>query len=121
MNFEKFSGYGQRISRKISITKSYTFGIPPTFFKDNGIASFNYVAIYFNREEKVVGLHFNNEEGFKLVKYGVGDKQGATFPAKSFFLNYRLDPNIYKGHYDAEKIVKDGIGILYLIRIIEKS
>ena len=119
--FEKFSGYGSKISRKISITKSFSFGIPPDFYKENGLEQFNNVAIFYNKEEGVIGLHFNNEEGYKINKNGQGERKGASFVARSFFNAYGLDSTKYKGRYNVEKIQKDGIGDLYLVKIGQKS
>ncbi len=118
LKFEKFSGYGSKISRKISITKSCSFGIPPTFFKENNIDQFTHVVLFFDKDAGVIGLQFNNsEEGFKLIKYGSGERRGASFVARSFFNAYRLEATKYKGRYNAEKIQKDNIGELYIIDV----
>lgn len=117
INFERFSGYGSKVSRKISITKSFTFGIPSVFYKENGLEGFNSVAMFYNKDNGAIGLHFNNQEGFKLSKYGEGDKRAASFPARSFFQTYGLDPATCKGRYTPEKIQKDGIGDIYVIKI----
>lgn len=120
ISFEKFTGYGAKTSRKISITRSYSFGIPPAFYQENGLDKFTYVSIFFNKDEGVIGLHFNNGEGFKISVYGEGNKKGASFLARSFFNAYGLDPAKCKGRYIPEKIQKDGVD-LYAIKISEKK
>jgi hypothetical protein len=117
IEFEKFSGYRSKVSRKISITKSFTFGIPPAFFKENDLENFKFVALFYNKNEGIIGINFNNQDGFKLSKYNEGEKRAASFPARSFFQTYGLNPVDCKGRYTPEKITKEGIGDLYLIKI----
>jgi hypothetical protein len=121
LNLEKFSGYGSKISRKISITKSFSFGLPPAFFQENSLNGYTKVAIFYDKKERVIALHFNNEEGFKLSTYGEGTKQGASFLARSFFTTYDLKPADCKGRYTPEKIHKDGIGDLFVIKLAPKK
>lgn len=122
LNFEKFTGMGSKVSRKISITRSYSFGIPPAFFKENDIDNYNHVVIFYEKNAGVIGLNFNNAaEGFKLVKYGTGDKRGASFVARSFFNAYGLDSSKCKGRYSVEKIDKEGVGHMYIIDINKKE
>src|SRR3989344_1744191 len=111
LNFEKFAGYGSKVSRKISITKSYSFGIPPAFYKENDLEQFSYVVVYYDKTAGVIALKFqkdDSEGGFKLVKYGNDGKRGGSFVARSFFNTYGLDPKKYKGRYEAKKDKKDG-------------
>jgi len=121
LNLEKFSGYGSKVSRKISITKSFSFGIPPALFKENNIDGFEKVALFFDKKAGIIGLNFNNNEGFKLAKYGTGDKRAASFLARSFFTGYGLDPAKCKGRYVPDKINREGIGELFLINLESKA
>jgi hypothetical protein len=122
IDFERFSGYGSKVSRKISITKSCSFGIPPAFFEENDIDRYTHVVLFFNKEAYAIGLQFNaSEDGFKIVKYGQGKRRGASFVARSFFNAYGLDPLKYKGRYNPEKIEKEGIGEMYVIDVGKKE
>jgi hypothetical protein len=124
LNFEKFSGYGSKVSRKISITRSYSFGIPPAFYKDNNLEQFSYVIVYYDKVARVIALKFQKDDtegGFKLVKYGNDGKRGASFVARSFFNTYGIDPKQYKGHYDAKKETRNDIGEIYWIALPEPS
>lgn len=117
---EKFGGYGSKVSRKISITRSFSFGLPPAFFKDNGLGRYTNVLLFYNKQLNLIVLKFETDDtngGFKLVKYGEGDKMGASFVARSFFTTYNIDPKTYKGRYEAEKGVKDGIGEVFWIQL----
>ncbi|MBP9864212.1 hypothetical protein KBC54_02060 [Patescibacteria group bacterium] len=122
LRLEKFVGFGAKMSRKISVTKNYSFGLPPTFFAENGLESFNFVEIYFDSEAKALALHFLTEKSdacFKLIKYGVGEKRGGSFVAKSFFTRFDLDPNKVSGKYEPTKTSRDGIGDLFIIQLKE--
>ncbi|OFX80137.1 MAG: hypothetical protein A2X20_00300 [Bacteroidetes bacterium GWE2_40_15] len=122
LNLEKFSGMGSKVSRKISITKSYSFGIPPVFFKENNLEQYNYVAVFYDKTANVIAFKFEKEdvgEVFKLVKYGSGTRRGASFVARSFFNTYGIDPVKYKGKYEANKGEKEDIGEIYWIELGE--
>lgn len=124
LNLEKFSSYHSKVSRKISITKSYSFGIPPAFFKENDFDRYKYVILYYDKTANVIAFKFMQDEsegGFKIVKYGEGDRRGASFVARSFFNTYGLDPKVYKGHYEASKEKMEGIGDLYFIQLPAKQ
>ncbi len=121
INFEKFSGYGSKISRKISITRSFSFGLPPAFYQENNLKDYTRVAMFYDKKEALIALHFNNDEGFRLSIYGEGSKQGASFLARSFFTMYDLEPAKCKGRYTPEKIYKEGIGDLFVIKLTAKN
>jgi hypothetical protein len=37
LRLEKFVGFGAKMSRKISVTKNYCFGLPPAVFAENNL------------------------------------------------------------------------------------
>lgn len=120
LQFEKFIGMGSKVSRKISITGSYSFGIPPAIFRENNLDQYSRVAVFYDKTANVIGFKFEKEDsadGFKLNKYGEGKKRGASFVARSFFNTYKLDPAKYKGRYEAHKDIKEGIGEIYWIEL----
>lgn len=117
-NFERFGGYGEKLSRKISITKSSSFGIPPQLYQEEEIEQFTHALLFYERSQHVIGIQFvigGDNGGFKLIKYGHNDKKGATFVARSFFNAYHLDPQKIKGKYEAKKEDVSGIGLLFMI------
>ena len=120
LNLEKFSGYGSKVSRKISITNSYSFGIPPAFFREHKLGAKTHVILFYDRQAQVIAFKFMEDEsegGFKLVNYGTGDKQGASFVARSFFNTYKINPAKYKGRYDVHDGQKEGLGKIFWIEI----
>ncbi|NQV89243.1 MAG: hypothetical protein HQ488_02885 [Parcubacteria group bacterium] len=120
LNLEKFTGYGSKTSRKISITKSFSFGLPPAFYQENELDKFNFALLLFDKDNKVIAIKFaenDSDGGFKLATYGEGKKRGATFVARSFFNNYNIDPKLYSGRYEYEKINSDEHGQVFLIKI----
>jgi hypothetical protein len=124
LNLEKFSSYGSKVSRKISITRSYSFGIPPALYKENDFDKYKYALLYYDKVANVIAFKFtedDSEGGFKLVKYGEGERRGASFVARSFFNTYKLDPKVYKGRYEAKKATKEGIGDFYWIQLPTQS
>lgn len=124
LNLERFSGFRKKVSRKISITGSATFGFPPAFFSENQLSAFSHVVLFFDREQRVIGLRFlkSAEDGaFKLVSYGKDEKRGATIGARSFFSRYDIDPKTYKGRYDGVKKWFEPLGDVYLIQLPERD
>lgn len=120
LKLEKFSSYKSKVSRKISLTKSYSFGIPPAFFKEHEFEQYNYVVLYFDRSANVIAFRFmrdDSEGGFKIIKYGEGDKRGASFVARSFLNTYGIDPKQYKGRYAVNSGMKEGIGEIFWIEL----
>ena len=124
LNLKKFSGFGAKISRKISITRSYSFGFPPTFYRENNLKIYTHAVVYYDVEKRVIGIQFlqGKEDGaFKLIKQGVGDKTHATFVARSFFNSYNLNVNEIKGRYKPKTIDQEGIGKIFLIDLKDKK
>ncbi|MDD5749457.1 MAG: hypothetical protein PHO91_01560 [Patescibacteria group bacterium] len=123
LNLQKFPGKGTKISRKISITKSNSFGIPPTFYKENDLDSYDYANLYYDPGNKIIGLEFSNNSepgSFKLTRHGTGDKTSASFVARSFFKTYNIDSKKYYGRYSPDDIMQDGNKI-FLIEIKERD
>ena len=122
LNLKKFSGFGAKISRKISITGSYSFGFPPAFYTDNGLADYSYAILFYDENAKVIGIHFikEREEGaFKMIPHGKDDKTSASFVARSFFNTFKLPVDKIKGRYEPNVINQDSIGKIFLIQVKE--
>jgi hypothetical protein len=122
LQLQRFVGFGSKNSQKISITKSYSFGIPPALYSEYDLENISFVEIYFDPNEQAIALHFLKEKSdacFKLIKYGQGDKRGASFVAKSFFTRYKLEPSKISGKYEVTKIQREGIGTLFVFQLKE--
>lgn len=124
LDLKKFQDYGAKISRKFSLNKSFSIGLPPALFKEEGLTDNNHVILFFDETQKVIGLQFVNHdgqgEGFKINIYGEGDRKGASIIARSFFNKYNIDPKKYHGKYDFEKIQQDGNDV-YLFQLKERT
>lgn len=120
LNLKKFEEYGAKISRKISVNKSFSLGFPPTLCKEEELLKFDHVILYFDVSQEVIGIRFvqheNEGEGFKINEYGEGNKRGASIIARSFFNKYNIDPKRYYGKYEFKKITNDE-GEIYLIQL----
>jgi hypothetical protein len=93
MGFEKFINTGARVGKpKISIWSRGQIGLNRGAIEKYRIKNFNFAVIYYDKENKKVGIKFtndNNEEGtIKLVKRNSG---GFSFSASSFLNSYGID------------------------------
>lgn len=125
LKLEKFVGYGSKVSRKISLHKSESFGFPPAFFQENGVEDYQYINLYFDKDNKVIAMKMLKEKpqdgGYKIIKYGLGERRGASFNARSFFNNQGMVAADFSGKYDYQMENIDGIGDVYLIELKKKS
>lgn len=126
IKLEKFTGYGSKVSRKISINRSNGFSIPRAFLQENNINDVDFSELFFDKESKVIGIRFKKGEGeggCKLIPYGnkEGDRLGVQFSAKSFFNTYNLDAAQYAGQYEAVKKTTGELGDVFLIQLKPKE
>jgi len=125
LNLKKFSNVGSKISRKISITGSYSFGIPPAFYEEHGIKDYSYAVVFYDEQNQVIGVQFTKEKekdsSFKLIPYGSEVKMGASFVARSFFNTHDIDIAQIKGRYDPEEHTFPDIGKVFLIDLKERK
>lgn len=123
LNLKKFEEYGSKISRKISLNKSFSFGLPPAFYKEQGISNYTHAYLFFDEVQKVIGIQFfkisEGEKGVKINTYGEGDDMGATFIARSFFNKHNIDPRKYHGKYEFTKENVEVIGEVFLFQLKE--
>lgn len=122
-NFKKFVKTSQRSEDRITVTTSNSFGFPTKFYKDNKINQYKYVVVYYDEEQKAVGLHFTNDEEEKHKFSILRSKQGygGSIVATSFFKTNNLNPKIYRGKYEWEKTTLEGVGDLFVIKLREKE
>lgn len=122
LNLVAFEGFGSKTSRKISITRACSFGFPSGFYTDSGLDKYTHASLFYDSGKKVIGIHFSESElpgSFTLVVNKVGEKKSASFVARSFFNFYNIDPVRVKGRYEPEKIVKEGVGEIFVIQLKE--
>lgn len=107
LNLERFSGYGSKVSRRISITRSFGFGFPPAFCREHDLNRFAFAALFYDKSQRVIGIQFlaegekdPDQGAFRVVHYGVGDRTGASFTAKSFFNEVGLNVDESRGRYE---------------------
>ena len=122
-NFKKVESRNARTEDRITITKSNGVGFPTKFYKDNKINEYKYVVLYFDKEQKALGLQFSNDEmeknKFSIVHSHSG--YGGGIVARSFFRTYGIDPKLYYGRYSWKIEPQEGIGNLYVISLKENK
>lgn len=120
---KKFILTSQRSVNKITVTSSYSFGFPTKFFKDNNVENYKYVVLYYDFNEKVVGFEFTNsteeEHKFTIIRSKRG--YGGAIVATSFFKTNNLDPDDYRGRYEWETQNVEGVGKLFIIKLIKRQ
>jgi len=120
-NFKKFEKKNVRLESRITLTKSNSIGFPQKFYQDNGVKKFKYVVLYWDKQNKAIGIHLTNEEGkggFKIIH---GQKYGAQVVVRSFLKENNIDPKVYHGRYNWEKYNLEGAGELFVIRLEKKD
>ena len=117
-NFQKFEGRNVRLENRITITKSNSIGFPSKFYADNKVKDYRYVVLYWDDDNRAIGIKFTNEEGekskFTIIHSKVG--YGGSVVARSFFKTYGIDPKVYHGRYDWERHDIDGVGEVWQLR-----
>jgi len=122
-NFKKFTAVSQRSENRITVTGSNAFGLPTKFFKDNNVGNFKYVVLYYDDQEKAVGFLFTNDENeqykFSIIKSKRG--YGGSVIATSFFKSNDIVSKDYKDRYKWEIQEIEGIGKLFVIKLVNKQ
>lgn len=121
-NFIKFEGRNLKTENRITITKSNSIGLPSKFYNNNDISNFNYAVLFWDPNEKAIGIKFTNEENesskFKIIKSQMG---GGMIMARSFFKVNNIDTIKYHGRYEFEIQDINEIGKIFIIKIIDKK
>ncbi len=123
-SFEKFQSRHSRKEDRITITKSFSIGFPSEFYHKNGIKDFKYAVLFWDAENKAVGVNFTNDEGEKKNAFLIARSKegyGGSVSARSFFRHYQIDPQHYYGRYQWEKHSQDGTADLYVIKLRERT
>jgi hypothetical protein len=121
-NFTKFESRNLRQEDRITVTKSHSIGFPTKFYHDNKINEFKYVALYWDNEQKALGLKFTNDSTgneFSIIHSKSG--YGGSIVARSFFKFNNLDPSRFRGRYLPKKVDVPELGQLFVIELVEKQ
>lgn len=90
MAFEKFTGAGRSFKPKLSIRKNGQLGLNYGAVERYGIDKFEYVELYYDKENNRIGLKLSNEKSEGAVRCRVRSGN-ASIPAKSFLEYYKID------------------------------
>jgi hypothetical protein len=122
-SFSQFEGTHTRYENRITVTKSNTIGFPTKFYREQGVEKHKYVVLYYDENQKAIGIRFTNDETLK-GRFSVGRsvRYGGSIVARSFFRAKNIDTNIYRGRYEWKTIPLsdlglDGQGALYVIEL----
>lgn len=123
-NFSKFVNVNKKAEDKITVTKSSSIGFPSKFYSENKIEGFKYGVLFYDEQNKTIGIIFTNSEDekskFTIIKSKQGTPGGAVI-ARSFFKTYNIDPTKYAGKYNYGKENIEGYGEAFFIELKEKE
>jgi len=121
-NFKKHEDVHGRFENRISITGVHSFGFPTKFYEDNKLKDYKYVVLFWDAENKAIGLQFsNNEEEKSKLTLVRSSKYGASLSAKSFFTKNDIDSKKHKGRYEWKKVQVPNVGEMFVIELKEKT
>lgn len=117
-DFVKFEDRHARFESRITITGSYSIGLPTKFYRDNNIEDYQFAILFWDSKSKAIGIHFSNDEKeVGRIKIARTKDYGGMIAVKSFFTKNEIDPKLYKGRYEWEKIEQSGVGAMYVIKL----
>jgi hypothetical protein len=118
-NFVKFEDKNGRFESRITVTGSYSIGFPTKFYKDNNIEAYKYAILFWDKDNKAIGIQLSNDENeVGRIKIAKTKDYGGTVSVRSFFMKNDINPKEYKGRYDWEKVQQQTIGEMYVIKLI---
>ena len=112
-NFIKYTGKHQWGEDKITITSSKCLYFHQISCNKHQLDQFNYVSLFYDKENKIIGLRFEKEKSptaYKLTKTNI---KGLLITLKSFLNFYDLTGIV--GQFDYKKEFIKGIGELFII------
>lgn len=106
-NFQEFQNVNAKIEKRISITRSCSFGFPYGFCDENRINDFTFVVLFFDPTKRAIGFLFttDSEKKYKYSLVKSLSSRSASVVARSFFTTYNLNPGEIHGRYEPKKIV----------------
>ncbi|MBI2601083.1 hypothetical protein HYW42_03955 [Candidatus Daviesbacteria bacterium] len=123
MKFEPFQGKHKRFSRNsISITIVCGIGFNSGFYFRNKIENFDYVLLFFDKEQQAIGFQFLKDgkvPGVLKINHEPRGNSGST-SASAFFKAYDIDAKTSKGRYEPKEHVDQKLGKIFYISLKEK-
>lgn len=123
MSFIKFEHVGAKLTNKISLTKSESFGFAAGFYKKYNLSDFNFVTLFYDKDERKVGFQFSKEKlgksSFTLIHSD--NRQSASIIARSFFRTFDIDKKKYQGKYEPIEFIDPQHGQMFYIVISENT
>lgn len=122
-NLKKFVNVGSRIGDYyIGFTRSGFF-LSSEFCTRESMKNYRNVILYFDEENKAVGLQFSNDDNaegrFKMIH---PISQGtAMISPRSFIKSNKLEDPKYFGRKVPKKITQEGIGEIFVIDLLETN
>lgn len=91
MAFEEFTAKGTRSGQaKVSVWKVGAIGFSSAFVKKHGISGVKYATLFFDKEEKKIGIKFTPEAEKYSIKV-IWRAGGASIASRSFLNHYNID------------------------------
>ena len=122
-NFKKFEGRNKRTEDRITVTKSYSIGLPTRYYSDNNIEKFKYAVLFWDSGKRAIGIRFTNDDTdknrFSITHNANG--YGGSIVARSFFRLYGIDPKKVFGRYEWSKYPIDGVGDVFVIQLKDRA
>ncbi len=91
MAFERFTARGRSYAPKVSIWKRGQIGLSQGAVERFGLRNFKYVVMFYDSENKMIGLKFTNDEQEEGAAKMNVKPNGAMFTAKSFLDYYDIE------------------------------
>lgn len=121
-NFVQFENVGSRWGTNcISILKHKALGLNAGFYKAENIKLFSHVQIFYDKNEKTIGIMFTNtpkKHGAFKITHGTTN---GIVAVRSFFTSIipegEKDIKKYAGRYIPKKYTDDKIGKLFYITL----
>ncbi len=122
-NLKKFESVRAKVVDKITVTRNQSIGFPTGFYRDHKISDFKYVVLYYDSEQRAIGIDFTNdgEEKSKFTIIHSKDGYGGSIIARSFFTSNGIDAKKYYGRYSWEKYPVESVGEIFVIKLIERQ
>lgn len=109
----------QSSEKRFTVTKTGYIGVPSAFYKENNIASYSYVVLYYDKSQNTIGIKFTNnsldQNKLKILKSN--NVNGGTIVAKGFFKTYEIEPKEYSNKYNVEKYTDPAEGEMYVFTL----
>lgn len=123
IKLERYIGRRHGLDNRISITRIGNLGISALFYEEKNVRDFKWAVLYYDSENKIIGIRFTNNQSdpgkLKIVHYKEG--KGAAINGKSFFGNYNINTQECNGRYAWKKEIISDIGEIYLIKLDDKE